>query len=294
MMALLLMLGSFAEGAEAPLPEVTIEGQRKELEQRVHEYVFGLTQGPVGTSDDPLQRWRAPICFIVAGLPRPEGEFVLQRVSAAADSAGAPLAKQEHCKHPNFYIVFTGRPRELLQMWRRHDPSMYGFAAPMGMNKFVDAPTPVRTWYNTELEEAQRGTSENGAFDITASGNSGFNNSGLTDVTSVKGDASRIEYNVVRNFWSTIVLVDLNKVKGVDLSAIADYVAMVGLARVHVSADISSAPTILNLFTSSDRPAPTALTSWDKSFLKALYATPQELRGQRTKISEQMLHDIVP
>jgi hypothetical protein len=191
------MSGSFAECAETPLPEVTIEAQRKELQQRVHEYVFGLTQGPVGTSDDPLQRWREPICFIVAGLPRPEGEFVLQRVSAAADSAGAPLAKQEHCRHPNFYIVFTARPQKLLQMWRRHDPSMYGFAAPTAVNKFVDAPSPVRIWYNTELEEAQRGSAENGSFDITASGNSGFNNSGLTDVPTVTGDASRIEYNMV-------------------------------------------------------------------------------------------------
>jgi len=295
MVALLWAAGSGARGAETPLPQVTIEAQRVELEKEVHDYVFGLTQGPVGTSDDPLQRWREPICFIIAGLPRLQAQLVLERISSAAEAAGAPLATEAHCTHPNFYVVFTDRPQQLLQMWRRHDPSMYGFAAPLAVNEFVDAPVPVRTWYNTEMEAAQEGGASVGGDSVgitSAAGSSSFSSNGLGGVPNVRGYASRIEYNVVRNFWSVIVLIDLAKVRRLELTTVADYVAMVGLARVHMGADVGGAPTVLRLFSTSNDPAPSGLTSWDKSFLKALYHTRQEVRGQRTEISEHILDDI--
>jgi hypothetical protein len=122
----------------------------------------------------------------------------------------------------------------------------------------------------------------------------GFNNDGLSSASSVQGYASRLEYNVVRNFQSVIVLVNLNMVKGADLAKIADYIAMVGLAHIHPGANVGGAATILRLFDSADGSAPAGLTSWDKSFLRALYDTRQGVRGQRTEISEHMVRDIAP
>jgi hypothetical protein len=53
---------------------------------------------------------------------------------------------------------------------------------------------------------------------------------------------------------------------------LADYVGMVALARVDLSADFAGVDSILRLFATSDptTAAPARLTQWDQSFLKTL------------------------
>lgn len=45
-----------------------------------------------------------------------------------------------------------------------------------------------------------------------------------------------------------IIVVDSNRMQGVNAGQLADYVAMVGLAEIRVDADTGPVPTILQLF----------------------------------------------
>jgi hypothetical protein len=73
--------------------EVVVKGQREALEHRMQGFVRRITQNP-RFSDESLPRWRAPVCFAVAGLPTTEGLFVLDRLAHIAGSAGARVARR--------------------------------------------------------------------------------------------------------------------------------------------------------------------------------------------------------
>ena len=115
----LLALDAAAEpppppGAE-PAASVTIEATRKrgEVEQQISHFVSSIT---VNGMDEPLARWQTPICPLVSGLPREQGESVLRRISQIAHDAGAPLDTPD-CKAANLLLIVTSDPEELLKQW---------------------------------------------------------------------------------------------------------------------------------------------------------------------------------
>src|SRR5277367_5541375 len=89
--------------------------------------VYGVWEVP---QPDAMARWlRSPVCPLVSGLPRQEGEFILERVLEIARASGVPLAG-EHCR-ANLYILLTGQPRELLKgMDKRNRAFTFSNATP--------------------------------------------------------------------------------------------------------------------------------------------------------------------
>ena len=73
------------------LETITVEAKRDRaiLEHRVDKFVYGITVAPF---EDSIAQWQkqTPICPLVAGLPRDDGEFILTRLSSIALAAGAP------------------------------------------------------------------------------------------------------------------------------------------------------------------------------------------------------------
>ena len=80
----------------------------------------------------------------------------------------------------------------------------------------------------------------------------------------------------------------------VTLRQLADYVAMSGFAKLKPDALLGNAPTILTLFNAAHEAAPSGLTDWDKAFLRALYATEQKSKLQRSQIARQMVREMAP
>jgi hypothetical protein len=120
-----------ASSGKAPLDTVTVEAQRerKELEREVNEFVFAVA---VRSVHDSLSRWNTPVCPLVAGLPKEQGEFVLARLSQIATAAKAPLAG-EHCT-ANFYVIVTSQPELLLKKWQARDRRMFDTRNGMGVS----------------------------------------------------------------------------------------------------------------------------------------------------------------
>lgn len=54
-----------------------------------------------------------------------------------------------------------------------------------------------------------------------------------------------------------------------------------------------AAPTVLRLFNNSADAAAQRMSAWDRSFLKALYYTPQESRSQRSEIAKSIVRDFM-
>src|SRR5882724_7314509 len=92
----LLLLVALCAVADAPpaseskaLDTITVEAARdhEKLERQVNKFVSGIA---VERRDESLANWQPeiPMCPLVAGLPREDGEYMLTRLSQIAASAG--------------------------------------------------------------------------------------------------------------------------------------------------------------------------------------------------------------
>jgi len=266
-----------SEPPKANIDSTTVEAPRDRatLERQVRTFVNAIALKPGGES---LARWQTqiPLCPLVAGMPSKDGEYILSRVSKIAGAAGAPLAPQ-NCKG-NFYVIVTSDPDGVLKAWSKRDVRMFGDEADQGGTKIrqFNTSNPIRVWYNTEFYN----------LDGTPLGN-------MEGRTSTMARATRLETNNYRALSSIIAIVDTRRLKDVSFGQVAAYVAMVGLAQIRPEANVTEAPTILNLFSGSAK-APPGLTAWDESFLKAVYQTRSTDRAQISAIKTAMVQDVAP
>jgi hypothetical protein len=252
---------------------------RQILEQKIKTFVGRVATKPY---DAPLARWQtvAPICPLVAGLAKQDGEYLLARISQVAAAAGAPLAP-ENCK-ANFYVVVSADPDTLLKAWNKRDVWMFGDEVDQGgakIRKFLNANSPIRAWYNAELY------SDDGVP---------LGNSGAERRTNNRASATRLVFNETRDLTSVLVMVDGPRARGVSFKQLASFISMVGLAEIRPDADLTDAPTILHLFAITEADRPTGLSNWDEAFLKALYHTEHTDKQQLAEIKTTMIQDIAP
>ena len=278
---------------EPPLDQkdatVVIKGQREELEKQVFEFVKNITRSD--STDDTtwegsgsLRRWNQPVCPLVAGLGKEQSEFLLARLSTVARTAHVPLGA-EKCQ-PNLYVVFTSDPQKLIDGWRKRDGRAFDVAQITPKRDFTEKDRPVRVWYNASLTAANGMSLNSGSpFDLGANRLKNTNQHAID---------SRIKFTDVHVLDSVLVIINSNRLEGVQYGQLADYVAMVGFAEVYAYADIGSAPSILQLFAArtADQSAPGGLTNWDEAFLSGLYGTSQASTMQRSAITRVMLDTV--
>jgi hypothetical protein len=261
--------------------EVIVEGTRPEIEKRVYTFVTGVTHD--GYLTKSLARWNQPICPLVAGIPAGQGEFILRGISQAALAAGARLGPRK-CK-PNFHVVVTSDPDQLIVLWRKRAPRLFGGESRTAVRRVMDTPRPIRIWYNAQEKCA------GGGWTATQAAGGGLEQ--LFDAGGCQVKDTRLEFNAVRPISSVIVLVDFDDVKVMKLGALTDYISMVGLAQVNLDGNWGDAPTVLRLFSNSADAAAQRMSAWDRSFLKALYSTSQRSRFQRSEMARSMVRDFV-
>jgi hypothetical protein len=274
-------------GAPAPhLDTITVEAARHReiVEHQVKSFVAHIAVKPY---DSSLARWQTvvPLCPLVAGLAREDGEFILARISKIAAAAGAPVAP-EHCK-PNLYIVVSADPDALLKAWNKRDVWMFGDESDQGgtkIRKFLNSNSPIRVWYNAELY-----TDEG-----TPLGNTSGCDSVLSCRTNLRANATRIVFNDTRDLTSALVMVDGPRARGINFGQLASYIAMLGLAEIRADADVADGPSILHLFSRPENDRPPGLSPWDEAFLKALYHTEHTDKQQLAEIKTAMIEGLLP
>jgi hypothetical protein len=152
------------------------------------------------------------------------------------------------------------------------------------VRKFAESTQPVRAWYNAQLTGAMG--NELHAFDHAEMG-------GHRPLQNDHPSMSRIQSDDVQELVSVFIIVDTRRIDGLKFGAVADYVAMLGLTRINLEADLAGDDSILRLFS---LPADAAATltqigSWDAAFLSALYGTDQANKMQRQSIVNHMMRD---
>jgi hypothetical protein len=277
-----------AAGKPEALSEVIIKAQRAQLVPRVSNFVYQVAGLE---NEESLSRWQEPVCPLVTGLPRQEGEFVLGRVSEIARAAAVPLAG-EHCK-PNLYIFVTRQPQQLLQAMENHNFAVtFGpNAMPTIVDEFIAHARPIRVWYSSGMRTPEGAAMHPGAPAYTL-----ISNGPMIGPLHLYNDSERSSHLMLAHIWSlsvVYVIADQSRLQGLSRGQFADYVAMVGLAEINPGAHLGDAPTILKLFDGAPDTAPAGLSDWDQAFLKSLYATELGSKLQRNQIARSIVRDIV-
>jgi hypothetical protein len=274
-------------GADS-LDQITVQAQRDREKLKHDVEAFVSTAIVQSHYEESLERWTyAPICPLVAGFNKEQGEFILARLSRIARTAGAPLAP-EQCK-PNFFVIVSSDPEpRLKQLANRRNGEAFNYETGTQLKKFVQTSRPIRVWYNAGTTGIGGASMVSGILDtssIHAKKFSGSNGPEPLVNTLPSQYGSRLNASLVtRDILSVIVVIDATKVRELNFGQLSDYIGMIGLAQINLDKDLGDAPTILNVFKDSGESRPKEMTVWDKALLHALYSTPQRNKMQLSEM----------
>jgi hypothetical protein len=114
----------------------------------------------------------------------------------------------------------------LLENWWARSPALFNSVRGIaGAKHFVHTGRPIRIWYN-----ANAGCGD-GAIKIVDVG-------GFTCPSCLNGGLrSKLTWEEVRDIQSVIIVVDLGRMKDLNVGQLADYIAMIGLAEIREDAE---------------------------------------------------------
>ncbi|MGD9814290.1 MAG: hypothetical protein AB7Q23_00885 [Hyphomonadaceae bacterium] len=258
---------------------IVVTGRTAEATQR---FVDQLAAAP--STAEQLARWDNTICTSVAGLPVRQGQFVAdriaQRAAALGLSPGAPGCRA------NISIIVTNDGNAAARNMHQREPNLFSVRyennistmGPEAFDDFLSNDRAVRWWHVAQTM---------GADGLNLDGDTSIG--GLQNAPVSRSTGTRLGAATREDFSRAIIIIDSRRVGDVQLSALADYVAMVTLAQVNPRADTSSYPTILNLFEGGGRL--TEMTEWDLAFLQSLYESNRSaanVQQQRNEIARRM------
>jgi len=254
--------------------EITVLGLRDKI---INDFVRSYAR-PVPSGLHQLARWKSAVCPRTYGLVSFQRELINRRIRSAAESVGAGPTPKDGCK-PNVWVYFETGPQKTMDRVRKEGPWLLGFHYASQAKELATVRHTVQAWYATQTEDLL-GKARNDDGGLTHSSSctsiqtagplpcfqdSGaeFNNSS----GSLLGSGGRSLFSTV------LIVIDANKIKGVPIAAIADYVAMLALAQTDKFDECRVLPSISNLFAAdcaADRKSQ-VLTNIDLAYLRGLY-----------------------
>jgi hypothetical protein len=269
-------------GPPVEAPAITVTGERltdEAIAEGARTYVRSVLPTP---SHGQYARWADPVCVKVTGIADSYAALVTARILAAARAADVRIAK-DGCR-PNLSVVFTEDAAITVAAIVRKQPKQIARLNGTERATLLTAPLPVRWWHGIELRGADGRAAAPAASSALMSAQS---DGGVPLASVLPADAPQTDgwssslINSQVAVWATsgVVVVDIGLATGKPLSAVADYVAMVGLAPMKLPPAAPAVPSILGMF-AGDAPA-TALSDWDKAFLASLYRIQMNRSAER-------------
>ena len=228
-------------------------------------------------------RFRDPVCVKVIGLPPEFDAFIAKRVIEVAREVKAPVDPSPACT-PNVNVIFSPKPQAQLDDIAKRRDILFGFHFIAETKKLGTFTRPVQAYYLTRA----RDTLGNNILELLEQPpcvSSGMGPPCDIKAPAVMGKAgSRLGNDMSTELVHALILADANKVADAKIGAVADYVAVLALARWQGLETCNSLPTILNLMADgceADEVAESA-TPGDLGLLAGLYAVnPRESGSQQ-------------
>lgn len=251
------------------LEEIVVEGRR--LDTLTRDFVHEVAAPPRGRG---IARWRDGVCVGVANFDPEVAQYLVDRVSDVARDLGL-RAGQPGCE-PSILIIGTTDGAGFARQFVASRPRLFrvgGAGMDRGraaLDRFMGSDAPVRWWHVSLPVDAESGLravrlpgdhvgSYDRAFDVL-----GY----APQISSTI--ASRIQSSIEDVLKRSFVIIDVDRLDGVNLQQLGDYVAMVALVQINPDADTHRYETVLNLF--DDPEGVEGLSGWDLAYMEGIYA----------------------
>jgi hypothetical protein len=265
--------------------ETVIVTAPKDVDQAVHDFVH--TYAKPTPLMGKMARWSkgAPLCPNAVGLTPDFNSFIIARIRQVADMVGAPLQTKLPCK-PNMVVLFTPQPQALLDVVRAQKPVLLGYHSTAQMEAMTRVSHPIQAWYATatrdyngtlRLDDAQ-------AFDACVAMYGAAS-------CSAASMGTRVFDGMHSEMAAVTVVADANKIAGLQIGALADYIAMLALSQTQTFEACLPLASIANLMTADcEGKKAQSLTESDLAYLKALYKINPDVLGtlQTSEVSNEM------
>jgi hypothetical protein len=230
---------------------------------------------PENAFTEQYPRFRDAVCVKVQGLPEEFNAFVAKRIVEVAAQVKAPVAAPADCT-PNVNVIFTPSPKAQLDDIAKRRDVLMGYHLPSQVKKLTTFNRPIEAWYVTRTRD------DHGESFLEFDNPIPWNRPGGQKPVGRAG--SRLGNGLSAEVVHSLILADANKVSDEKIGAVADYIAVLALARWQGLDHCNSMPTILNLMADGcDREsAPQAATAQDLALLTGLYSVEaRELGSQQ-------------
>lgn len=238
-------------------PAIVVESERPRTERELTELARDLADNP--RPDRPLARFEAPLCLMVASGDTALGQEVAARIIANAKAAKVKV-RGNGCS-PNALVLIADDARQQLQAVRSSGRRLFAGLNARDIDAAMGARDPVYVF------QASQSTAASGQAMLRAMPDTPPENR----VTAM-GRLSRLTRE---DMLAALVVIDKEAVTGLSPVQIADYASLRLLAPTgEVDMAEADAPrTIMTLFLAPGN-APSAMTRFDRAYLKALYRMP--------------------
>ncbi len=264
------------------LEDVVVEGRR--LNEQVQSFVREVGQPSNGRG---LARWRNGLCAGVANLETDAAQYLVDRVSDVARDLGL-RAGAPGCA-PNVLIIVTPDAQAFTPQFVALRPRAFRVGGSgmdtgsSGLRAFENSDAAVRWWHvsvpvDQTGEIAVRLPGYCGGICESRDGNP------MNMAPHIKAVASRLLSSTEDDMQRVLIIVDADKISGVDLDQLGDYVAMIALAQINPEADTTGYSSVLNLF--NDPEHTPGLTNWDRTYLEGLYGAVRTRLNRNTARGE--------
>jgi len=278
-LAVLVSAANVARAANDPIETVEVTASREKVRREIQTFVHKVTR----LDGEFVGRWGIPICPMVVGPADSQAQFIQHRLIEVQDAVRKKDATTSPKCRPNLFVIITDEAEQVLADWKERDPGMFRWKSRDGVSQSGGA-GPVRTWHNAIVEPA----------DGRASTGSRLSN-GVPSGKSGCPLLGRIEAGCWEHITAVVVLVDARAIGKVTLTQLADYISVLSLSRIDLSANLGGVDSILQLF-AEPRPdvPPAGLTAWDYAFLNGLYRASYSPKDQQRDIEARMVRELVP
>jgi hypothetical protein len=213
-------------------------------------------------------------------------KYVTARIRAIAAAVGAPHDESLKCK-PNVIVLFVLEPEKQAQDLLKSQSLSLGFHYPAETKSFTAFTHPVQGWYVTSTRnwKGLETVDDPRAFGLF--GKHEF-------VGQPPGDpSSRLDNYISSQVVLATIIADSNKITGLTIGSLSDYVAVLTLTQARLSEGCSQLPSIMDLM-AADCPGdkrPDQITAGDLAYLRALYSGDLEtpVAIERSNIEAMML-----
>jgi hypothetical protein len=261
-----------------PGDSIVVTGSRLTREQVREQAVDYVRQVGVARGQLPAARWTDPVCPRVRGIAERYAQVVEARMRAIAQEAGIRTA-DKGCD-PNISVSFVGNAEALMNVIHRRAPHRFLEVPPEAREALIKGDAPIRWWYLTE-ERTKYGVPR-----VTYT----IQMDGPPLVVDAFGHytSSIISTQMNRAILDASVVIDLDRVEGRRLDAIAAYAAFVAYAEVRPSATPPPG-SVLGMFGAEVESH--GLTEQDMTFLRALYRLPLDRPARHHR--GRLVHDMI-